>query len=86
MVSKPEVRELIDGVLEEEALLIGGLIATHEVEDDFVWHLFRSLDVIRTKALDQLGDCRAKDGEPNTRTFAEPHPAIEEFLRRLGRE
>lgn len=73
MLSTAEARELIDDLFEEEALLLGGLIALHDVDDDLVWRLVRSLDAIRRKALRRL----AADAGPQTPL---PHPAIEQFL------
>jgi hypothetical protein len=86
MISESEARSLINEVFEEETLVIGGLIAVHEVEDDLVWRLFRNLDLIRNRALNRLERRTGNDGkQPERRTFTEPHPAIEEFLAQLGR-
>ncbi len=82
MITAAEARELIDDVFEEEALVIGGMVALHELDEDAVWGLIRSLDIIRGKALRRLekegpansGDSPARG--PNLR----PHPAIEDFL------
>ena len=82
MISECEAKELIDDLFEEEALVIGGLVAIHDVEDDLVWRLFRNLDVIRKKTLRHL-DTKApsNDGDPpGERPGLKPHPAIEEFL------
>ena len=78
-------RQLLDGVFEEQALVIGGLIATHAVEDLFVRRLFRSFGAIRVKALAGLRGEQAGTAErdPNP-ARQKPHPAIEEFLGRLG--
>ncbi|MBK8164636.1 MAG: hypothetical protein IPK64_01605 [bacterium] len=82
MISKAEARDLINDLFEEEALIIGGLVAVHVVDDDLVWRLVKSLDVIRGKILRRIEDeesereithqCQADNGKP--------HPAIEEFL------
>jgi len=69
-------KEIIRDLFEEEALVIGGLLVVHEVDDDFVWRLIRSLDAIRLKSLSRL-----ETAEPDL--GVDPHPAIEEFLRRL---
>ena len=34
MISRTEAKELINDLFEEEALVIGGLVAVHEVDDD----------------------------------------------------
>ena len=73
MVRKEEFRDLIDDVFEEEALVLGGLVAIHDIEDEMVWRLVRNFDVIRRKALGRLDD------EPAPK----PHPAIEEFLHKM---
>ena len=82
MISKAEARDLINDLFEEEALVIGGLVAVHVVDDDLVWRLVKSLDVIRGKILRRIEDeesereithqCHGNNGKP--------HPAIEEFL------
>ena len=87
MISRTEVRELINDLFEEEALVIGGLVAVHPVDDDLVWRLVKNLDVIRGKALRRLDaredSCSNADapGRPNLK----PHPAIEDFLLAIRR-
>ena len=87
MITKAEAKGLINDLFEEEALLIGGLAAVHDVEDDLVWRLIRNLDVIRGKALRRL-DAKEPDrsaGSPAARPNLRPHPAIEEFLLSIRR-
>lgn len=79
MVSKETARGLIDGVFEEGALALGGLVATHLVEDEVVWRVVRNLDVLRNRALRRLDE--AEEQPP-----AMPHPAIEQFLTNLRGE
>ena len=82
MLSEAEAKDMIVDLFEEEALVIGGLVAVHGVEDDMVWRLVRSLDTVCRKALRRLetGDESRRDGtQPNLN----PHPAIELFLRKL---
>jgi hypothetical protein len=86
MISEAEARELIVDLFEEEALVIGGLVAVHEVDDDMVWRLVRNLDVICGKILRRLDAKNQPDvdgpltrGEPKL----QPHPAIENFLQKL---
>jgi hypothetical protein len=87
MLSKAEAKELINNLFEEEALVIGGLVAVHNLDDDLVWRLVKNLDVIRGKILRRLEDKAAADrdnaspGRPNLK----PHPAIEDFLLTLRR-
>ena len=87
MFTKSEARELIDDLFEEEALVLGGLVAVHEVDDDLVWRLVRNLDVIRGKVLRRLEDRAADDRDvPSPRhPNLKPHPAIEDFLLSLRR-
>ena len=61
MITKAEAQDLINGLFEEEALVLGGLVALHEVEDDLVWRLVRNLDAIRGRALrSRLGMAEAQ--------------------------
>ena len=82
MITEAEVRELITDLFEEEALLIGGLVAVHKVDDDLVWRLVKSLDVIRGKILRRLEEKELPEDEatPFRRPNLKPHPAIEDFL------
>jgi hypothetical protein len=87
VMSRSEARKLVHELLEEEALVIGGLVALHGVEDEFVWQLFRGLDEIRGRYLARLTGEDSVDEEPVTPSHrrSRPHPAIEEFLARLRR-
>jgi hypothetical protein len=82
MITEAEVRELITDLFEEEALLIGGLVAVHKVDDDLVWRLVKSLDVIRGKILRRLEDNELSDdiAVAPRRPNLKPHPPIEDFL------
>ncbi|MBI2930973.1 MAG: hypothetical protein HYY16_04930 [Planctomycetes bacterium] len=86
-MNKTEVRELINDLFEEEALVIGGMLAVDEMDDDLVWRLMKNLDVIRGKVLRRLEDKAPTDGDdsPPRRLNLKPHPAIEEFLLSLRR-
>ena len=88
MISKAEARDLIDGLFEEEALVIGGLVAVYKMDDDLVWHLVRSLDVVRGRILRRIENgSPADEAEPAPRgPSLRPHPAIADFLRSLRRE
>jgi hypothetical protein len=79
---KTEVRDLINDLFEQEALVIGGLVAVHKVDDDLVWRLIRNIDAIRRKFLQRLEEKDPDDdgGGPPRRPNLNPHPAIEEFL------
>lgn len=88
MIEKTEVRELILDLVEEAALAIGGLVAVHDVEDDLVWRLMRTLDVIRGRALRRLDEHESAEEEqpPAGGPAAQPHPAIQEFLARIRKD
>ena len=84
MISRADAKALINDLFEEEALVIGGLVAVYEMDDDLVWRLVKNLDVIRGKILRRLEDQTSADAEgPPRRPNLKPHPAIEEFLRSL---
>lgn len=84
MLSKTEVEDLICELFEEEALVIGGMVALHGMEDSMVWRLMRNLDEIRRKTLRRLEDRFPKAEEaPKERPDMRLHPAIEEFLLRV---
>lgn len=87
MITKAEAKDLINDLFEEEALVIGGLVAIHEMDDDLVWRLVKNLDVIRGKVLRRLDDRDPDDGgaSPPKRPNPKPHPAIEDFLLSLRR-
>jgi hypothetical protein len=88
MIGNAEARAVIDDLFEEEALIIGGLVALHSIEDEVIWRLIRSLDAIRRKALRRLEDEDPTDddtSEPSEVT-RRPHPAIQEFLLKLRRD
>jgi len=85
MISTAEARDLINDLFEEEALVIGGLVATHDVDDDLVWRLVKNLDVIRVKTLRRLDDEGPLDDVETRRPNVRPHPAIEDFLLSLRR-
>ncbi len=87
MLSKAEVKELINALFEEEALVIGGLVVVHKVEDDIIWKLIKSLDSIRRKYLRRLDEKGPDDdgGGQLRRPNLKPHPAIEDFLLAIRR-
>lgn len=88
MMTQSETKELIADLLEEETLLIGGLLAVHEVAHEFVWELFRNLDVIRGKFIRRIESeypLESELSETGERDL-KPHPAIEQFLLKLRRD
>lgn len=87
VMARADTRRLIAEVFEETALVLGGLVAVCEVDDDFVWRFVKGLDAVCTKALKRIDHrgvserADAADAESRLR----PHPAIEEFLLKLRR-
>ncbi len=88
MIRKAEVRRLVDDLFEEEALVLGGLVAVHNLDDDLVWRLIKNLDVIRSKTLRRLEDETPDniDNVSGKHPNLCPHPAIEDFLLKLRRD
>ncbi len=83
MNEKQYLRGLLRDLFEEEALIIGGLVATLGVNDEFVWRLMKNLDGLRERIfarVEQLGIRHTAASAPKT----SPHPAIETFLDRLS--
>jgi hypothetical protein len=87
-ISNAEARNLILDLFEEEALVIGGLAAFYDVEDDLIWRLVRSLDTIRARVLRRLDARGPAEADRLTAGQAnlKPHPAIQDFLLKLRRE
>ena len=85
MISKIEAKQLINDLFEEEALVIGGLVAVHRVDDEIIWRLVKNLDAIRSKTLRRIEDRSATDAGPAGCCDLRPHPAVEDFLIKLRR-
>ena len=87
VTSKAEIRRLLADVFEETVLVLGGLVAVHRVDDDFVWRFIKRLDVIRSKADRRIDECDAQPCADAIRreSHLRPHPAIEDFLLKLRR-
>ena len=87
MIGKDEVKKLINDLFEEEALVLGGLVALHDIEDELVWRLARNLDLIRRKTLSRINRSGKIDSsEPSDeRPNLKPHPAIEHLLINIRR-
>lgn len=81
MFDIPEVPR-IRGLLEEQAMAIGEVVAAYDVDDDMVWQLFQELDRVARRYLDST---RLVDGgsQVGLRRPGDPHPAVRECLRRL---
>ena len=88
MITIDEARDMVDEIFEQEALLIGGILAVHGMEDDLVWRLIRNMDVIRGRVLRKLEEREEDecDGVPEKSINLKPHPAIQDFLLKIRRE
>ncbi len=76
---------LVDA-FEETALVLGGIFAVHDVNDEAVWQAAKSLSVIYRKARTAIRNaCAGEALEPDERD-AEPHPAIVDLLAELRRD
>lgn len=88
MLDKAEARDLIRDLFEEEALLIGGLVAFYGFDDFVVRHLVKTLEYVRRTFLRRIEEgCPPVEDEPSQyRSTLRPHPAIEEFLKSVRSE
>ena len=84
MLAQVSGKSLILDLFEEEAHVIGNLIDSHDVEDEFVWRLFRELDRLRGRTLDQLAGSAASTSDADHVPARQPgpHPAVDEFILR----
>lgn len=87
VISKREVTDLVRALFREEALVIGGLVAVYDLDDEIVWRLMKNLDVIRQKTLSRIENKPTENGNhrATSRFNLKPHPAIADFLVNLDR-
>lgn len=76
-----DTRRHLQQVFRRIVLRLGGLIAVHQPEDEFVWAVICSLDQIFEE---HLGS-DASSGCASGRRTASPHPGVVELLARLDR-
>jgi len=76
-------KALLRDLLWEEALLIGSLAATHDVDEEVVWFLCRNLDQIRLRFLRRLEPAGNSYKDARSGLKLRPHPAVQELLRRI---
>ena len=85
MMTRTEAKQLIDDLFEEEALVLGGLVAVHRLDDEIIWRLVKNLDAIRGKTLRRIEGRGPDDPGSSGCCDLRPHPAIEDFLIKLRR-
>ena len=75
--------QVVREMCREIILCLGGVFAVHEVPDDVVWQIAKSLDQIFQKALSKarLEKNVLDNGIPEKKY--QPHPAIQHVLGRL---
>ena len=85
MLSETKAKRIIQEVFEEQALVIGGLLPFHEVDDEFIWKLLKGVDVVRNNAIRQLSGAPPVPsyGDRLKKLSLAPHPAVEDFLSKL---
>ena len=81
------VQSLMNEVFEDTALLLGGVVAVHHVDDEAIWRLARGLDHLRVRFLKQVAEIDSRPTSRNSKGLgSQPHPAIEELLRRIRQD
>jgi len=74
---------LIRDAFDDIALLMGGVAALHNLDDDLLWTLMKRLDRIRVRLLRTLtGGVPREEFEPSTARPPRMHAAVDEFLAR----
>ncbi|MCY3017542.1 MAG: hypothetical protein NTW87_00725 [Planctomycetota bacterium] len=83
MLTNNEAETLLDELFEQEALVIGGLVALHGMDDKVLCSLMRSLDDLRTSFRQRIAARAAKAADAQAAPLPKPHPAIQRFLHKL---
>jgi hypothetical protein len=78
------VRTHMNNLFEELAILLGGIVVVHRLQNETVWAIVRGLDRLRRHALDRIDAAENKPFDPDGNL--EPHPAIEQFLKTIREE
>lgn len=66
----------------ETIICLGGIFAVHEVPDDVIWQIAKSLDQIFQRTLTKVSKEEIPEETVPERKF-QPHPAIQQVLGRL---
>lgn len=81
-----DVRKLLALTFEEISLVLGGIFAVREVQDEAVWQIMKHLDLAHENALAKI-----EGHDPDARRSTSPrseyshHPAVEALLLKLKR-
>ena len=77
------IPDIVREMCREIIICLGGVFAVHEVPDDLIWQIAKSLDRIFQKTLAVLGEEEniPENGIPERKY--QPHPAIQHVLERL---
>jgi hypothetical protein len=86
MIDRQEAREILLDLLEEIALLVGGILAVHRVDDDMVWKLMSGMDRLRRRGLGRLNEAAGEEPLEPEVPGPTTHPAVEEFLIHIQRD
>ncbi len=78
-----EVRKLLDDLLEDLILSLGGIFVLFEVEDEVVWRVARSFDAARSRFLGKIDSAQGIEEAGQSQHGLLPHAAVEEFLRKI---
>ncbi len=77
-------RDFVTEIFEETALVLGGIVAVCPIDDAVVWRLVNAFDALRQRLLRRIAAHHPGDASPaRPAVRSEPHPAIEEFLRKV---
>jgi hypothetical protein len=86
ITADPSVRppdEQVRSAFDDIALVVGGVVVLHNLDDDLTWTLMKRLDRIRIRLLRDLrGQARRDEFDPSLAKPPRVHPAVDEFLAR----
>jgi len=82
-MNENEVRRLLDDLLEDLVLSLGGIFVLFEVEDEVVRRVARLFDAVRIRFLAKISSAEGARQTERAQYGLLPHPAVEEFLRKI---
>lgn len=81
-----DASKLLDDTFREVALVLGGIFAVHDVQDEAVWQIMKHLDIAHENAMSKLDGLGPGHERPNPpRHGYKTHPAVEALLLKLKR-